>query len=155
MDSNFSRRNLLNLWVSDFMFNVTRGDSSDTDLPRNFARLMAMESRDGPKTLEEYYQVVSQESKDDGLYYLARARAKRWEIPISQVGLLMAIGCCTSARDVDMFLAVLFKKFCELNSPMDHIIDGLFVWEVLLQHAPSREYLDQAWEKQVLPVEGF
>jgi hypothetical protein len=153
VNDHHQRRELLNLWVSDFTFEYKPDNVVDIELRTIAEGMIAKEAAEGTRLLSNPFGLVGWEDKPP-LYDYARKRATEWEMPITQLGLLMAIFGCHNAAHVDMVLAVLYKQYTNRRSTSDKLIDTIFAWETFEQGIPSEDFLAQMWEKQRIAGEG-
>ena len=143
------RRDLLNLWVSDFLFGYTPDERTHLEDKKKLHQLVLGEAEIGHKPLG--YR--SRGNIDPGeLYKIGEAYARKWELSISSMGLSALLWGCKDANQVQMMLAVGKRRFTELKGlGMAHDpMDALFVFTVFQEGVPSQEYFAQMWDRQKL-----
>jgi hypothetical protein len=147
MNEDKVRRDLLTLWASDFLHGYRPDETDKEQAATLYSDLAARENVEGHRALAE-----DNPFEDDlpPMYWIGKAYAQKWGIPITQIGLTALILGCHTALDTEMLLAVVYKQFLRIKRT-DSVLDSLCVSTILHEGTPTREYLDEMGKKQLIP----
>lgn len=139
------RRDLLNLWASDFMHRYKPDAEGESMTKLLFHQMAFQEGKHGSKLVSEPYYL---EEKKIPTYLYGEALALMWEIPITQMALAFLVLGCPDANAVRMILAAVYVKYLRMGPPSDTVLDTIILGDILQQGTATAEFLDQCWELQ-------
>lgn len=150
-----TREVLLSRWAEEFLLRYKPDSLEDIEYRRICENLMMIEDRDTPKSLYDDYApngvpLVSM----CPAYDLGRIKALKWDIPITALGLMVAVSSCHNPEQVDMILAMLYSRYLKIDRALGKRLDARYVYELLQKGTPSQEHYEDMWKQQKISVNG-